>query len=137
MRRDVEVGHPQFGRLVRCPRRESEDDSRKYEELQRLSNLRQFGASTFATFDPDVPGTRDAYLGALEYNEGWEPPWLVLSGPCGCGKTHLAAAVANASLDRLTVLFAVVPDLLDTSSVVWMSGSPRGCRMCAWCITTT
>lgn len=114
LRRDVEVGHPQFGRLVRCPRREGEDDNRKYEELQRLSNLRQFGTSTFSTFDPDVPGTREAYLGALEYNEGWEPPWLVLSGPCGCGKTHLAAAVANASLDRLTVLFAVVPDLLDT-----------------------
>lgn len=114
MRRDVPVGHPQFGRSVRCPNRESEDENRKYEELQRISNLRQFGTSTFATFDPDVPGTREAYLGCLEYNEGWEPPWLVLSGACGCGKTHLAAAVANASLDRLTVLFAVVPDLLDT-----------------------
>jgi len=114
MRRDVPVGHPQFGRSMRCPRREREDDNRKYEELQRLSNLRQFGTSAFSTFDPDVPGTREAYLGALQYNEGWEPPWLILSGACGCGKTHLAAAIANASLDRLTVLFAVVPDLLDT-----------------------
>jgi DNA replication protein DnaC len=41
--------------------------------------------------------------------------WLVLSGPNGCGKTHLAAAVANFHLDeaRGEVMFVVTPDLLD------------------------
>jgi DNA replication protein DnaC len=39
--------------------------------------------------------------------------WLVLIGPNGCGKTHLAAAIANQSLsDGAVVLFTVVPDLL-------------------------
>ena len=40
--------------------------------------------------------------------------WLVLVGGYGCGKTHLAAAIANF---RITLgqpaLFVVVPDLLD------------------------
>ncbi len=41
--------------------------------------------------------------------------WLVLSGTYGCGKTHLAAAIANYQLaaGRATPMFVVVPDLLD------------------------
>jgi len=41
--------------------------------------------------------------------------WLVLSGTYGCGKTHLAAAIANyqAVRGRPTPMFVVVPDLLD------------------------
>jgi DNA replication protein DnaC len=40
--------------------------------------------------------------------------WLVLVGVNGCGKTHLAAAIANEHLraDKPT-LFVVVPDFLD------------------------
>jgi DNA replication protein DnaC len=40
--------------------------------------------------------------------------WLVFIGPYGCGKTHLAAAIANyrASMGYST-LFIFVPDLLD------------------------
>jgi DNA replication protein DnaC len=41
--------------------------------------------------------------------------WLVLSGAYGCGKTHLAAAVANARVatGAADVMFVVTPDLLD------------------------
>jgi len=40
--------------------------------------------------------------------------WLVLTGPVGCGKTHLAAAVANERLRfGQPVFFVVVPDFLD------------------------
>jgi DNA replication protein DnaC len=40
--------------------------------------------------------------------------WLVLSGNYGCGKTHLAAAIANEVLKmNYEVLFTVVPDILD------------------------
>jgi DNA replication protein DnaC len=40
--------------------------------------------------------------------------WLTLLGPCGCGKTHLALAIAHAALDAdVPALFVVVPDLLD------------------------
>jgi len=40
--------------------------------------------------------------------------WLVLQGVNGCGKTHLAAAIANEHLRAgKPVLFVVVPDFLD------------------------
>ncbi|MFN2166934.1 MAG: ATP-binding protein, partial [Anaerolineae bacterium] len=40
--------------------------------------------------------------------------WLVLTGVYGCGKTHLAAAIANKRTSMgQPALFVVVPDLLD------------------------
>ncbi len=40
--------------------------------------------------------------------------WLLIRGSNGCGKTHLAAAIAGEAVDRgERVVFAVVPDLLD------------------------
>jgi DNA replication protein DnaC len=56
---------------------------------------------------------RAAVTTARDYAE--EPEgWLVILGANGCGKTHLAAAVANKAVARgASVFFAVVPDLLD------------------------
>ncbi|MBI2917581.1 MAG: ATP-binding protein [Chloroflexi bacterium] len=56
---------------------------------------------------------RYAFRAAREFAESPEG-WLVLLGATGCGKTHLAAAIANYSLQRgQPVFFASVPDLLD------------------------
>ncbi len=45
-----------------------------------------------------------------QYPQGW----LVFLGENGCGKTHLAASVANSLRERgMSALFIVVPDLLD------------------------
>ena len=76
---------------------------------------------TFESFDPDgyslAPEQRASLRGAfLKAREWADAPegWLVLLGVTGCGKTHLAAAIAGQRLaagDR--VAFVNVPDLLD------------------------
>jgi len=56
---------------------------------------------------------RRIYQMTREYAEN-PHDWLVLTGTYGCGKTHLAAAIANHQIGkRQTALFVVVPDLLD------------------------
>jgi DNA replication protein DnaC len=76
---------------------------------------------TFETFAPEGHGLspdkrknlRWAYDEAREFARNPEG-WLVLKGSYGCGKTHLAAAIANACVQRgEPVLFITVPDLLD------------------------
>ena len=76
---------------------------------------------TFETFDArgmnaDEKG-RDSLQAALrEARQFAEKPenWLVFLGVHGCGKTHLAAAIANYQTRAgRPVFFAVVPDLLD------------------------
>ena len=113
LRADVEFGHPMFGKLLTCECRSVELERRDFAELERISNLEPFKAKTFDNFDPRVKGTRRAYDAARSFAS--DPNgWLLLSGGVGCGKTHLAAAIANqAILTRFTTLFTVVPDLLD------------------------
>lgn len=65
---------------------------------------------------------RRAYDAALAYAADLTPPWLVLSGGYGCGKTHLAAAVANRR--PLEAVFVVVPDFLDHLRSAYAPDSP-------------
>jgi len=83
--------------------------------------LESLSALSFESFDPRVmafgPTERESLELALKTARRFaESPenWLVLVGPHGMGKTHLAAAIANYQLHRgQPVFFAVVPDLLD------------------------
>jgi DNA replication protein DnaC len=51
--------------------------------------------------------------------------WLVFMGVTGCGKTHLAAAIANYVLkEGKPVKFVVVPDLLDHLRSTFSPESP-------------
>ncbi len=53
--------------------------------------------------------------------------WLTLQGVNGCGKTHLAAAIANRVLAASrSVFFAVVPDLLDQLRSSFAPGKEGG-----------
>jgi DNA replication protein DnaC len=57
---------------------------------------------------------QEAYRIARMFAQSPEGSWLVLLGRNGCGKTHLAAAIANYRLAQGQPAFFVgVPDLLD------------------------
>jgi DNA replication protein DnaC len=111
---DVPVGHPQFGRLQKCSCRISQDEVRKADDLRKLSNLHLMSHLTFEAFDASLPGVEDAYESARAFAANPDG-WLLLRGPIGSGKTHLAVATALEMIKRFDspVLFMVVPDLLD------------------------
>lgn len=113
LRADVPFGHPNFGKPIPCECKEVERKEKRRQQLRDMSNLDAFRDRTFRTFNSRVPGVQEAY--DMSYDYAQEPEgWLLLVGPNGCGKTHLAAAIANQCLeDGAVVLFAVVPDLLD------------------------
>ena len=89
--------------------------------LQRYSNLGPLTRLTFDNLNPKGrsgdPANEERFHRAYEAAKAFaqEPKgWVVLTGASGCGKTHLAAAVANSCIvNGHTVLFIVVPDLLD------------------------
>jgi DNA replication protein DnaC len=113
VRLDVPVGHPDFGRAVMCKCKEREIEERERLQLRKISSLLPFERCTFDTFDPSIPDMEEAYKVALRYAQ--DPTgWLIFQGDYGCGKTHLAAAIAHVREDAGdTVFFSIVPELLD------------------------
>jgi DNA replication protein DnaC len=130
--KDVPVGHPDFGRTFPCRCKEEELKEKRIERLWSWGGLKQLKRMTFNSFIPDGYGLsedkrrnlRRAYELAKEYAEKPEG-WLILLGGYGCGKTHLAAAIANRQIELgMPVLFISVPDLLDHLRATFAPQSP-------------
>jgi DNA replication protein DnaC len=122
LRADVPMGHPDFGRLQVCVCRRKDVASQVREHLFSLSHLDELQDLTFETFLPrGRKGLGEKQAGSLEraYNHSKMfaqslNGWLMLQGGYGCGKTHLAAAIANFAVSMgVPTLFLTVPDLLD------------------------
>jgi DNA replication protein DnaC len=113
VRLDVPMGDPAFGQAVRCQCKERQIEERDRLNLRSVSNLDPFRDKTFESFDVSLPNMREPFDIARHYAD--DPlGWLVFRGGYGCGKTHLAAAIANvAEQSGQRVVFAIVPDLLD------------------------
>ncbi|HLX41301.1 MAG TPA: ATP-binding protein, partial [Ktedonobacteraceae bacterium] len=116
LRANVPVGDPNFGKPVACECKEAERREKRRQQLLELSDLSAFQQSSFTNFNVRSPGisvsVKEAFKCALAFADAPQG-WLVMIGPNGCGKTHLAAAIANQNLKAgAVVLFTVVPDLL-------------------------
>jgi len=132
VRLDVPIDHPDFGKLFPCTCRAREIQAQRSETLKLSSNLATLERFTFKTFRPEGHGLspelqlnlRRAYDTALAYAQRPQG-WLLLRGGYGCGKTHLAAAIANVALDTGSpVIFVTVPDLLDYLRAAYAPTSP-------------
>jgi len=87
-----------------------------------MSNLEAFKTMTFSDFSVQGRlGLADEQIRSLQYAlsqaqqfTGNPRGWLLLMGTYGCGKTHLAAAIANSCVEfGMKTIFLTVPDLLD------------------------
>ena len=122
LREELPIDHPDFGRLLICTCRQPELQSRIQDRLFRLSHLEELSHLTFENFEPHGRvglGTRQSESIERAFNQAKafaaDPQgWLLLQGGYGVGKTHLAAAIANESVQNgVPTLFLTVPDLLD------------------------
>jgi DNA replication protein DnaC len=112
LRADVPYGHPNFGKPIACECKENERTERRRNQLKEISNLGELKNKTFGNFKV-FRAVEEAYNVSLDYAEDPQG-WLLFIGRVGCGKTHLAAAIANKCLTRGSlVLFSTVIDLLD------------------------
>ena len=123
LRADVPMGHPNFGKLEICVCRQRDVSEQIRDRLFSISHLDELKDLTFASFKPrGRKGLGEMQATSLEmaFNQSQHyannlKGWLLLQGGYGCGKTHLAAAIANFAVEMgVPTLFLTVPDLLDT-----------------------
>lgn len=123
LRSSAELGTPDFGKIVDCVCRRSSVDQQVRERLYSLSRLHELRSLTFETFQTrgqiglgpfQSDSIERAYNHARQFAQSHEG-WLIFQGKFGCGKTHLAAAIANTAGELgVPALFLTVPDLLDS-----------------------
>jgi len=121
VRRDRPIDHPEFGVIEVCECQLAKKRQASETRLFQISNLDAYGKMVFDNFDMHgLDGRKQtnttlevAFNTAQNYSHKLNG-WLLIMGDFGCGKTHLAAAIANEVVaHNVETLFLTVPDLLD------------------------
>lgn len=117
------VGHPDFGKVQICTCRDAEIKRHHRDKLYAFSQLDELKDLTFENFDArgriglgkhQADSIEYAFNQSRHFAQHLEG-WVLLQGKYGCGKTHLAAAVANFAVSLgIQTLFITIPDLLDS-----------------------
>lgn len=120
--RDLPIDDPEFGKLKPCVCQQQKQVRAAHNRLYQVSNLESFKKMTFDSYsvqgrlglgDDQVFSLQNALNQARQFAAS-PKGWLLLTGGYGCGKTHLAAAVANTCVEYgMATIFLTVPDLLD------------------------
>lgn len=124
--------HPRYKKMIECECLLQKRREKRRQQLLALSGLPdEHLVLTLQTFRPHVRGVQQAFRATREFiNQASEIRetseerqrrvvldrlgWVVLRGPVGVGKTHLAMAVSAVALELgIETLFSTVPDLLD------------------------
>ncbi len=127
VRWDVPLGHEKFGKIELCVCRGVDVAEKARNRLYALSSLNRLSHLTFENFkvggnpkskhaisEIEKDSLDTARHTCRDFSERLNG-WMLLEGSYGCGKTHLAAAIANAAVSRgVPTLFITVPDLLDS-----------------------
>lgn len=118
---DLPRDHPMAGRAQPCQCRQEALREQQQQQLVKMSHIGHLARLTFDSFLPEGMGLNAdqsrsllrTYELCLDFAQN-PKGWVFLVGGYGCGKTHLAAAIANRCLQNgQQVLFVNTPDLLD------------------------
>ncbi len=130
LRYNVEIDHPNFGKMYRCPNHDTIDDER-LNTLRKISNLDAFIDKRFENFfiDAAMLTEQEQQSLTMAFELGTQfsqhpQGWLLLEGAYGSGKTHLAAATGNVLVENGDpVVFITAPDLLDHLRSTYSTGA--------------
>lgn len=110
LRRDVPPGDKDFGKLVKCPTCWESAQAQKIHGASQLEGV--LLSKAFCDYTV-MDGNRGGYEAAVKFAQG-PSGWLVLHGPHGVGKTHLAAAIGNCLVaDQIGVVYYTLAGLMD------------------------
>ncbi len=122
LRRELPINHPDFGKIIPCSCRSEAITQSARSRLFRMSSLEALNELRFENFEKrgrvglgqlQGDSIENGFNQALNFAQNREG-WLLLMGRYGCGKTHLAAAIANHVIEEdISTIFLTVPDLLD------------------------
>ena len=117
--------------MVPCSCRSEEITQSARTRLFRMSSLEALKNLRFDNFEKrghvglgklQADAIENAYNQAFNFAEHRQG-WLLMLGRYGCGKTHLAAAIANHAIEAgVSTLFLTVPDLLDWLRYAYAGG---------------